>query len=81
MYSFHFLEAGGPFVGRRYMLNGDHGTVLVFGANGHIAGMQMAVRFFESFFVFFICIFFSGWNVAYSPNKNLHALFHKHQKL
>ena len=60
VYSFHFLEAGGPFVGRRYMLNGDHGTVLVFGANGHIAGMQMAVRFFESFFVFFICIFFSG---------------------
>ena len=58
--SFHFLKAGGPFVGRRYMLNGDHGTVLVFGANGHIAGMQMAVRIFESFFVLFCIYIFSG---------------------
>lgn len=35
-------DSGGPFVGRRYMLGGDHATILVFDVNGNIAGMQMA---------------------------------------
>ena len=32
------------FVGRRYLLNGDMATMLLFDNHGKIAGMQMGVR-------------------------------------
>lgn len=35
---------GQPFLGQRYMLNGDRATILIFDINGRVAGLQMAYK-------------------------------------